>query len=186
MPARASLAEALPHLTVHLRFGAADRLVEEVVQQRVDAAVLSQRPSRRLLVARSLHPEAYVTVASPARLARVPLRSADDAAHHVLVDIDEGQPLWSYVARRHGELPWQRVLCLGTIAAVRAAVLAGEGVATLPAYFVSPDLEERRLVPVLPDRPADPDRFRLLLRRDHPRAALLDEVAAVLRGLPLC
>lgn len=181
MPARAALAEALPHLTVHLRFGAADRLLEEVARQRIDAAVLSQRPPRQEVVGRALHPEAYVTVAAPGEVPQGSL----DPARHVLVDIDPSQPLWSYVARRHGELAWASTLCLGTIAAVRAAVVAGEGVATLPAYFVADDLAAGRLVEVLTERPADPDTFRLLHRRDHVHADLLGEVAEVLRGWPL-
>ncbi len=185
MPARAALGEALPFLTVHLRFGSADRLLEEVSQQRIDAAVLSQRPARQAVVGRVLHREDYVTVASPARLAERPLAHGRDAVHHPLVDIDEAQPLWSYVARRHGELPWQRTLSLGTIAAVRDAVRQGEGVATLPTYFVEDDLAGGRLVRVLADRVADPDTFRLLHRRDHPHEALLAEVAEVLRGRPL-
>jgi DNA-binding transcriptional LysR family regulator len=185
MPARRMLRQALPHLTVHLRFGAADRLMEEVARQRVDAAVLSQRPARSEVMAEVLHPEHYLTVASPARLQQVPLRGPDDASDHVLVDIDPTQPLWSYVARRHGELRWASMACLGTIAAVRQAVIDGEGVATLPAYFVHDDVAEGRLVEVLADRPADPDAFRLLFRHDHPHEGLLVQVAALLRARPL-
>jgi len=185
MPARAALNVALPRTTIHLRFGAADRLREEVQQQRIDAAVLSQRPGSAGVEARTLHREDYVMVASPARLAACPLEAPAAAADHVLVDIDPGQPLFAYVARPHGELPWGSTLCLGTIAAVRAAVVSGEGVAVLPRYFASGDLADGALVEVLPELPPAADHFRLLHRRDHPRAGLLATVAEVLRAFPL-
>jgi len=185
MPARSRLREALPHVTVHLRFGAADRLSEEVARRGIDAAVLSQRPVIAEVAAQTLHVEDYVMVASPACLARVPLGAREEAQGHTLIDIDPSQPLFGYVARPHGELPWGGMLSLGTIAAVRAAVAQGEGVAVLPRYFVGDELRSGLVVEVLPELPAERDHFRLLYRRDHARRGLLEAVAEELRGMPL-
>jgi len=74
---------------------------------------------------------------------------------------------------------------MGTIAAMRELVLAGEGVAVLPAYLVAPDLAARRLVRVLPRiRPAS-DYFRLIFRADDPRRSLYAALAQTMLRAPL-
>ncbi|HEY4223008.1 MAG TPA: LysR substrate-binding domain-containing protein, partial [Myxococcota bacterium] len=106
------------------------------------------------------------------------------AAAHTLIDADDSLPLFSYV-RASGTAPrFARVLTLGTIAAIRAAVLAGEGVAVLPRYFVDDDLARRRLTRVLPRAQLGHDWFRVVFRADDPQRALLETVATALAAMP--
>lgn len=185
MPARAALSTALPSLTMHLRFGSSDELEHAVLHLRADAVITSRAPSTRRLDAIPLHKEDYVVVAAPRLLKRHPLRAADDASDHVLVDVDESLPLFAYLRTTGLPLRFSRVLTLGTIAAVRAAVVDGEGIAVLPRYFVADELRRKRLVAVLPKARLGHDWFRLVFRADDTRRALLEQVARSLKARPL-
>ena len=185
LPARAELKKALPHLTVHLRFGSTEELEQSVVALRTDAIVISRAPATTRLMAVDLHPEAYDLVGAPKLLARTPLRRADDARAHVLVDADDSLPLLSYFRASGVALRFGRTLTLGAIEAIKAAVLAGEGVAVLPRYFVKEELRRGRLRRLLPRAVLGGDYFRMIFRSDDPRRALLERIAAVLASLPL-
>lgn len=185
LPARAALKEALPHATVHLRFGNTDELEAAVLGLRADAIIVSRTPSTRRLDALPLHDETYALVASPKLLKKKPLRDDEDAASHVLVDGDDSLPLYGYARRAGATLRFASILQMGTIAAIRAVVLAGEGVAVLPTYFVAADLRARRLVQPLAQLPIDADRFRLIFRADDPQRPLFARMAATLRRQPL-
>lgn len=185
LPARAALRKALPHATVHLRFGFTDELEAALLALRVDAVVMSRAPTTRRIDAVPLHEETYALVASPKLLAKTPLRRPEDASRHVLVDADDSLPLFGYARRAGASLRFASTLTMGTIAAIRAVVLAGEGVAVLPTYFTAPDLAAGRLVRALPKMPIDADVFRLLFRADDPKRALLERMAGVLRTQPL-
>jgi DNA-binding transcriptional LysR family regulator len=185
LPARKALKQALPHVTTHLRFGSTEELEQSVQLLRTDAIVISRAPATRRLVAIDLHHEAYDLVASPRLLARVPLRRADDAAGHVLVDADDALPLFSYFRASGVPLQFGRTLTLGAIEAILAAVLDGEGVAVLPRYFVKEHVRRRRLRRLLPRAVLGADYFRMIFRADDPRRALLARIAAVLASLPL-
>jgi DNA-binding transcriptional LysR family regulator len=82
-------------------------------------------------------------------------------------------------------LAFGRVIRLGTIAAIRWAVLRGDGVAVLPRYFVDSDLRARRLVELLPGVRAHADWFRLLTRTDDPRRSVFERLAKAMRAHPL-
>ena len=185
MPARAALQQALPHVTAHLRFGSTEELEHSVLALRSDAIVISRPPATRQLLAIDLHQEAYDLVAAPRLLARTPLRRAQQAKDHVLIDADDGLPLYSYFRASGVELQFGRTLTLGAIEAIKAAVIAGEGVAVLPRYFVQEDLRRRRLRRLLPRAVLGADFFRMIFRADDPRRALLQRIAAVLASLPL-
>jgi DNA-binding transcriptional LysR family regulator len=77
------------------------------------------------------------------------------------------------------------ILQIGTIAAIRALVLQGEGVAVLPAYFVGPDIKARRLVRLFPKVKPLSDFFRLVFRADDPRRSIYERLAEVLVSEPL-
>ncbi|MDP2345432.1 MAG: LysR family transcriptional regulator [Deltaproteobacteria bacterium] len=185
MPARAAIKRALPHVTTHLRFGSTEELEQSVQLLRTDAIVISRAPATRRLLAVDLHQEAYDLVAAPKLLARLPLRRAADAAAHVLVDADDSLPLFSYFRSSGVALQFGRTLTLGAIEAILAAVLAGEGVAVLPRYFVREHLRRRRLRRLLPRAVLGADYFRMIFRADDPRRALLERIGAVLAALPL-
>jgi DNA-binding transcriptional LysR family regulator len=80
---------------------------------------------------------------------------------------------------------FSRVVAMGTGAAVRSLVLAGEGVAVLPEYMVQSDLAAKRLLRLLPRQPIHEDWFRLYFRDDDPRRPLYESIAQVLRTRPL-
>ena len=103
----------------------------------------------------------------------------------MLVDAHDDLPLFAYLRATGLPLRFARVLVLGTIAAMREAVLDGEGVAVLPRYFVADDLARKRLAPLLPRARLGHDFFRLVFRADDPRRALLHDVARRLRARPL-
>jgi DNA-binding transcriptional LysR family regulator len=136
----------------------------------------------------ALHREDYAFVGQPRLLARLPLRCEADAVHHTLIDTLPTLPLFSYV--REGpnggsNLRFGRLRFMGTIAAIRALVLRGEGVAVLPRYLVAPDLKAGRLERVLPRLKAQADYFWLMFRSGDLNRPLYDEMAKVLRAAPL-
>src|SRR5207249_4751200 len=120
-----------------------------------------------------LHDESYSLVAAPSLLRRAPLAEPQDARNHSLVDIAPGLPLFRYFVEARGapRLAFARRISMGTIAAIRAVVLNGDGVAVLPNYYIAHDLARKRLKMVLPRTKLRADAFRLVFRGDDPRRA---------------
>src|SRR5207237_262606 len=120
-----------PGLTIHLYFGSTADLVTRVRNLEIDCAIGSMRIADAKIDALRLHAEHYVLVGAPALLARRPMRHAEDAAAHTLVDENATLPLFKYWRDAPGggdRLRFARALLMGTIAAMRHVVLAGEGV----------------------------------------------------------
>jgi LysR family transcriptional regulator, glycine cleavage system transcriptional activator len=68
---------------------------------------------------------------------------------------------------------------------VRLRVLHGRGVAVLPCYFVDQDLSRGDLQPIMTSVQLQRDSFRLIWRRGHPAAPMIERLAADLMALPL-
>jgi LysR family transcriptional regulator, glycine cleavage system transcriptional activator len=187
VPALPALRAAHPQVTFHLYFGSGPDLHTRVRAGDVACAIGSMRIRDPVIATLPLHPERYLLVASPKLLKAQPLRAAADCRAHTLLDVDLTLPLFSYLRDAEGgaEVVFGKAVALGTGAAVRALVLAGEGVAVLPEYMVKPDLAVRRLVRVLPKQPIHQDWFRLYFRDDDPRRPLFETLAAALRERPL-
>ena len=185
LPARHAVTRALPHVTLHLRFGSTEELERSLLSLRADAAVTSHAPSTARLDSLPLHREDYAFVASPKLLKRAPFRDASDAGRHVLVDAHDDLPLFAYLRATGLPLRFASVLTLGTIDAIRTAVRAGEGVAVLPRYFVDEDVRAKRLTLLLPRVKLGDDWFRLMFRTDDARRRIIEDVAAVLKKEPL-
>jgi len=188
LPMLPLLRRARPELTLHVYFGSGPDLLLRVRSGEVHCAVGSMRLDDPALDSVRLHREDYVFVGAPALLARRPLRRAGDAEGHTLIDERPALPLYSYWRDAAGgamPLRFARVLHFGTIAAIRAGALAGDGVAVLPRYLVARDLAARRLAPVLPRVRPLHDYFRLIFRADDPRAALYRALADVMTSVPL-
>lgn len=187
VPLLDDLARALPHVTLHLYFSSGPDLELRVRTGEVDCAVTSRSTTDPKLTTQRLHAEAYVFVAAPGLLRRRPLRAADDLRAHTLIDAHAERPLFRYLrdAPRAPRVEPEQVRVLGTIAAIRQVVLKGRGVAVLPEYLVRADLARGRLVRLLPAVTPLGDHFRLLHRRDDPRAALFQTLASTLREHPL-
>jgi LysR family glycine cleavage system transcriptional activator len=186
--ALASFERDRPDRIIHLRFGDSEELVGQVRQGNLDCVVSSVRLGTPGIRYEVLHAEGYVLVGSARLLARRPLRRAEDAAEHTLLDSLPDLPLFRYFldARPPGERwTFAGVRYLGAIAAVKHRVLEAAGIAVLPRYFAAPELRARRLREPLPGAKLFADHFRLIWRADHPREAEIRSLAADLRRRPL-
>jgi DNA-binding transcriptional LysR family regulator len=185
IPARRALQRAMPHVSIDLRFGSTDELERAVLALRVDAILTSHAPSTTKLDSLPLARESYAFVASPKALRRTPFRRAEDAARHTLVDAHDDLPLFSYLRATGLPLRFARVVTLGTIEAIKIAVLDGEGVAVLPRYFVEVELRRKTLTRLLPKARLGQDFFRLVYRSDDVHRDTLERVAQFLAKRPL-
>ena len=186
VPALDGLRAARPERTIHLSFGPADHLIDALLSRRLDAVVTSSRLVGAALATVSLHPESYVFVGAPGL--PVEVRGPEDAAAVALIDAAPDLPLFRYLLDGLGapeHWPFAGVEYHDTIAAIRARVLAGAGVAVLPRYFVEPDLAAGRLVQLLPKVALPTDVFRLVFRAGTAREAELRRLAAELQGVAL-
>lgn len=188
VPLLPALERDAPARRIHLYFGDSDALLARLGAGRVDAAITSVRLASAGLDYVALHEEHYVLVASPKLVAERPLTKAAHAKAHVLLDVHPELPLFRYFLDRAEPEPaftFERHECLGTIGAVKARVLAGVGVAVLPAYFVADELARRRLVRLFPKVELPTDWFRLIWRTGHPRRDALRQLGETLRRHPL-
>ncbi len=188
VPMLPKLRSAHPGLTIHLYFGSGPDLLLRVRTLEIDCAITSSRLTDAKLDALRLHEETYVFVGARALLAKKPLRRPEEARQHVLIDTSEGLPLFRYWRDAPGgieSLAFGSILRIGTVAAIRQLVLAGEGVAVLPEYFVRDDLKSKRMLRLFPKVPALSDRFRLVHRIDDPRASVYAALAATMSAQPL-
>ncbi len=188
LPMRPALMAAQPGLSLNVYFGSGSDLLIRVRTLEVDCAVGSMRVADPRLDHVRLHREDYAFVASPRLLKDRPLKKDEDARTHTLLDVGPELPLLAYWRDAPGggdRLQFARVVYMGTIAALRALVLEGEGVAVLPHYLVAPDLAAGRLARVFPKVALGHDHFRLIFRRDDPRRATYEALAAVMLRFPL-
>lgn len=133
-----------------------DRFIDPL-EEGVDVTVRIGVLADSSLIARRLAPANRVMVAAPAYLARhgTPQTPSDLAAHRCL---SYGQLAavhrWQLVDK--GEVINIAVtssLCSNNGEVLRAAAIAGNGIANLPTFIVGPDLEAGRLNLVLPQTP---------------------------------
>jgi len=188
LPALADLEAREPHRTIHLVFGATEDLLAALADGRVDAIVGSMRLTHTSMNYALLHEETYQLVASPALLKHTPLREPQDAAHHQLIDTGADLPLFRYwLDAQPPEESWlfRRYSYLGTIAAMKARVVEGAGVAVLPSYFLTNELADGTLVDVGRGAPPRSDWFRLIWRDKHPHGRDLERLGSELRARPL-
>ena len=188
LPALPRLRTRHPAVTFHLYFGSGPDLELRVRAGSIDCAISSRRLTDPKIDFVRLHREDYVFVGAPTLLADRPLRDAEHARAHTVIDAHVELPLFQYWRSAPGAfdaLEFGRQVVMGTIAAIRDQVRCGQGVAVLPRYLVAEDLAERRLVEVLPQVEAPFDWFRLLFRADDPRRTLFASVAETLKAEPL-
>jgi DNA-binding transcriptional LysR family regulator len=177
-----------PHVTFHVYFGSGSDILLRVRSGEIDCGVGSMRVDDPKLDSVALHREDYALVGAPRLLAKRPLRRASDARDHTLIEERPALPLYAYwrdAVAVHERLSFKTIVYFGTIAAIRAAALAGEGVAVLPAYLVARDLERHRLLRLLPRVTPLHDYFRLIFRADDPRRSVLQALAESMREVPI-
>ena len=188
VPLLPTLRERHPSVTFHLYFGSGQDLELRVRTGEIDCAVTSRQPTDPALDFVRLHREDYVFVASPQLLASKPLATPADARAHTLVDTTKELPLFRYWRDAPGgadSMEFGRLVTVGTIAAIEALVLAGEGVAVLPRYLVQPRLDAGLLAAVLGDVTCRNDWFRLIFRADDPRRGVYRALGETLLATPL-
>ncbi len=187
LPQVDALVREHPWLDLHLYFGSGVDLVNRVRSMELDCAVTSSRLNDPKLDGIRLHREDYVFVGAPALLDKTPLREPKDAERHVLIDIDDALSLYAYWrdAPRAAALSFGKLSRFGTIEAIRQRIVAGAGVGVLPKYLVMRDLEAKRLRVLFPKVTLLHDYFRLVVRADDTRRALLETLAASLAAAPL-
>ena len=180
--------EQHPHLTLHLYFSSGPDLELRVRTFDIDCAITSRTIEDPRVDELRLHREDYVFVGQPDLLARTPLESYKDAGDHILIDAHANLPLFRYWKDAHHSgtrLKFKKVLRMGTIAAIRALVLAGRGVAVLPLYLVQADLDAGNLQTLFSDVEPVHDYFRLIFRRDDPRRSAYQRLAETMVTQPL-
>ncbi len=141
------------HPDVRIELALADRMVD-LVEEGFDLAIRIGRLADSSLVARRLAPSRRVVCGAPAYLERrgVPQEPHDLVQHDCLVYTYQTEPAWTL---RDGPKEI-RVVVSGRLRAnngdvLRAAALAGAGLALLPTFIVGDDLRAGTLRTVLDD-----------------------------------
>jgi DNA-binding transcriptional LysR family regulator len=147
-PVLAELALRHPRLEINASYS--ERQVD-LVGEGFDAAVRLGNLSDSSLIARRIAPIRALVVASPAYLARggTPLTPEDLAGHEL---IPHGDVVWHF--RRDGQVFTHRPrgrFVADSGQAELAAVVAGLGIAVMPAFLAKPALERGEVVRVLAD-----------------------------------
>jgi DNA-binding transcriptional LysR family regulator len=147
-PALAELALRHPRLAISTSYS--DRVVD-LVGEGFDAAVRLGNLSDSTLIARRIAPLRAVTVASPGYLARAgtPLAPEELAAHET---VPHGDQVWQFHkdGRTHTHRPRGRFTADSGTAEL-AAVVAGLGIAIMPAFLAGPAIERGELERILDD-----------------------------------
>lgn len=182
VPIVADLRQRRPLWKVELYFGSGADLLGRLRAQKVDAIVTSAPIADARWRAEVLHPEAYVLVASESVAAGI--KTPEDLADHVLIDISADLPLARYLLSASPSMTFAEVWPCGSSAAVEAMVARGLGVAVLPRHTVQDKLGGP-LTELLTDLPFLGDTFRLLFEADSPLEPQLRALADELRAVPL-
>jgi DNA-binding transcriptional LysR family regulator len=188
VPALGPLEKRRPERRMHLYFGDTPDLLPRVLRGELSCMITSARLTNPGLSFARLHEEEYVLVAAASLVKQRPFAAPGDAKLHTLLDLHTDLPLFRYfLDARSAREVWQfgAVQHLGAIAAVRARVLEGAGIAVLPHYFVRQDLERKRLLQLMHKTKLPSDWFRLVWRTGHAREAELRQIASELCELPL-
>ncbi|MBI2373432.1 MAG: LysR family transcriptional regulator [Deltaproteobacteria bacterium] len=186
VPGLTEFSRRRPERSLHLYFGNGADLLARARNGTIDAAISSARLNTTGLRYAPLHEESYVFVGSKKGLGRRVPTSASDVRDLVLIDASKDLPLFRYLQDSVREdIGFARIELLGTIAAIRARVLEGAGVAVLPEYFVRRDLEVGRMIELFKQVRLGTDHFRLIWREGHALEASIVELAGELQARPL-
>ena len=142
------------HPAVRLEIHATTRHVD-LLAEGFDAAIRASAALPPGVIARNLVRSRRIAVASPTYLQRVgaPTKTADLSKHTCLSGFACGEhPATEWPLLRGGAVHVEPTLMTNDVELLRAAALAGRGVALLPLLLVGGDLESGSLVAVLPER----------------------------------
>ncbi len=141
------------HPDINIELESSDQIVD-LIEDGFDVAVRFGPMPESTLIARRLCSLSLVLAASPAYLAKNPMRSIDDldAAEHVLFTPTSATQAWTlHNGDQTHEFGRPARFASNNYGAVRDVALAGGGIALLSEFMVSEDLTAGRLVRVLPE-----------------------------------
>lgn len=155
-PLLSEFAHRYPRVDVEL--GLNDRFVD-LADEGWDMAVRIGNLSDSSLIARRIAPCRTVICAAPSYLSArgTPRTTADLAAHNCLgytLSRLTGTDRWAFGARGEVQAPISGNLWANNGDALRAAAVAGQGIAYLPTFIVADDLRAGTLRPIVLDRAA--------------------------------
>lgn len=155
----------------------------DLIEDGFEAAIRIGTPSHPDLVARSLQPYRLVLCASRAYLDSNGVPATPEAlrSHQCLTyaypprsEMRAAQAEWTLSGPNGSvSVPVDGRLKIDNADALRRAVLAGMGIAMLPAILVDTDLKTKRLIEVLPDHAPPVRSINLLYLRDRQMAPKL-------------
>ena len=177
------LERARPERHLHAVFGDVGDLLPRVFRDEVHCVLTSSRLTDPNLTSAPFREIEYVLVGTPALLKKNPLTRPEDARRHTLIDFDDDLPLFRFFSEaRPTKEAWtfQRVQFLSIIAAVRARVLEGVGVAVLPVFYVGDDIEKARLKVLWPQTKLKSNSLRAVWQKGHPYETEIRELASEL------
>lgn len=142
------------HPQLHVELEMSDQL-SQLIDDRVDVAFRTAALQESSLVARAIGASRRIVVASPDYLRRNgPLTEPADLQRHqcILFAGAERHRVWSFVGvRGKVSVHVQGQLTLSSVDALQDAVLAGLGVAIMPAWFWTRERLDGQVVQLLPD-----------------------------------
>ena len=188
VPALGPLERSKPERRLHVFFGDTASILGKMLRDDVHCIITSARISTPNLVFARLQEESYVLVAERTLVSEIPLFGPKDARRHALLDLHADLPLFRYfLDARSPKEEWvfDRIQYLGGIAAVRARVLEGAGIAVLPRFFIRRDLASGRLKRLMPATKLPRDWLRMVWRQGQVEEARLRELASELSERPL-
>lgn len=153
-PAIADFMAAYPDLKIELTLN--DRFIDPL-EEGVDVTVRIGMLPESSLVARKLAPARRALVAAPSYLARHGMpQGPDDLTRHRCLNYGHTTTLQRWQLTHDNAVitvPITSCLCSNNGDVLRAAALAGNGIAKLPTFLVGTDIQADRLKLVLPDYP---------------------------------
>jgi DNA-binding transcriptional LysR family regulator len=172
-----------PGLRLELRLE--DRTVD-LAAEGIDVAVRGGRapPDTASLVAREVAIYRCFVVASDTYLrAHGAPKTLDQLASHAAIVGTSSPSTWSFIPNEKPiAVPINPVLRVGTVLGIRAAAVAGLGLAVLPHFVIADDLEAGGLRAVLPRASLAPMPVYAVYRRELRRSAKVEAFVAYLRA----
>jgi DNA-binding transcriptional LysR family regulator len=172
-----------PGLRVELRLE--DRAVD-IAAEGIDVAVRGGRapPDTVNLVAREVATYPCFVVASETYLrARGAPRTLDQLANHAALLGISSPATWQFTTNgKQVTVPIAPVLRVGTVLGVRAAVIAGLGLAVLPHFVIADDLKAGRVRAILPGASLAPMPVCAVYRAELRGTAKVEAFVAYLRA----
>ncbi len=177
-PHLVKLAAAYPEVQVELRL--TERRVN-IIGEGIDLAVRAGMLEDSDLVARRLCKVKRLLVASPAYLAKVgkPATPSDLAGHNAIVT-SAALDTWRFDGGWECSVRW--TIAAGNMLVAHQLARLDHGIALLPDFMLTADLEHRALIRLLPDYPMEPADAWIVSSPDRYRSLAVQTVLDYLVG----